>query len=208
MDYEDCRYAVQQLNLYLDGAQEKPRPPGKEELDLLKNREWFGLDDGELAEVQRDSFTPLDAHHLDLCLLLQDAVRSLRLDRLAPREQARACFDWVMRQVQLRDRAGDALPPDFVLRRGWGTALERAQIFLAVLQQLSIDGCMLAVPGKPDPLTEVRSIASAEVTDAARIGRIDGHALAGKSAGRGNPQCRPGATDPRTGQCAGLSQRK
>ena len=76
-------------------------------------------------------------------------MRSLRLDRLAPREQARACFDWVMRQVQLRDRAGDALPPDFVLRRGWGTALERAQIFLAVLQQLGIDGCMLAVPGKP-----------------------------------------------------------
>src|SRR5438132_13105820 len=149
VDYDDCRYAVQQLNLYLDGAPEKPRPPRKEEIDLLKDREWFGLDDGELAEVQRDSFTPLDAHHLDLCLLLQDAVRSLRLDRLAPREQARACFDWVMRQVQLRDRAGDALPPDFVLRRGWGTALERAQIFLAVLQQLSIDGCMLAVPGKP-----------------------------------------------------------
>jgi hypothetical protein len=76
-------------------------------------------------------------------------VRSLRLDRLAPREQARACFDWVMRQVQLRERTGDALPPDFVLRRGWGTALERAQIFLAVLQQLGIVGCMLAVPGKP-----------------------------------------------------------
>jgi hypothetical protein len=149
VDYDDCRYAVQQVNLYLDGAQEKPRPPSKEELDLLKNREWFGLDDSELAEVNRESFTPLDAHHLDLCLLLQDAVRSLRLDRLAPREQARACFDWVMRQVQLRERTGDALPPDFVLRRGWGTALERAQIFLAVLQQLGIDGCMLAVPGKP-----------------------------------------------------------
>jgi hypothetical protein len=149
VDYDDCRSAVQQLNLYLDGAQEKPRPPGKEELELLKNREWFGLDDGELAEVHRDSFTPLDAHHLDFCLLVQDAVRSLRLDRLAPREQARSGFEWVMRQVQLRERTGDALPPDFVLRRGWGTALERAQIFLAVLQQLGIDGCMLAVPGKP-----------------------------------------------------------
>src|SRR5437660_3059531 len=149
-DYDDCRVAVQQLNLYIDGGpEEKPRSLSPEELELLKNKDQFGLDDGELAEVNRITFTPLDGHHLELCLLLHEAVRSLRLEKLAPLDQAAAGFAWVTRQVQLRERSGDALPPDFVLRRGFGTALERAHVFLAVLQQLGIDGCMLAIPGKP-----------------------------------------------------------
>src|SRR5437868_14730483 len=65
-DYEDCRGAVQQLNLYLNTAEDKPRGLSKEELEVLKNKDLFGLDDSELAEINRVTFTPLDAHHLEL----------------------------------------------------------------------------------------------------------------------------------------------
>ncbi|HEV3115409.1 MAG TPA: hypothetical protein VGY58_00055, partial [Gemmataceae bacterium] len=149
-DYDDCRVIVRELNLYIDrGAEEKPLALGTAELDLLKNRDQFSLDDGELAEVSRATFTPLDAHYFEQCILVHEAVRSLRLDKLAPLDQAAAGFAWTMRQVQLRERPGDALAVDFVLRRGYGSSLERALVFLAVLQQLGIDGCMLTVPGKP-----------------------------------------------------------
>src|SRR5205807_6924960 len=148
-DYDDCRVVVRELNLYIDAAEEKPPALGIAELDLLKNKDQFSLDDGELAEVGRTTFTPLDAHYFEQCILIHEAVRSLRLDKLAPLDQAAAGFAWTMRQVQLRERPGDALAVDFVLRRGHGSSLERALVFLAVLQQLGIDGCMLTVPGKP-----------------------------------------------------------
>jgi hypothetical protein len=51
-----------------------------------------------------------------------------------------------MRQVSLVDLpVSIERPPHFVLRRGWGNMLERAEVFLAVLDALGLDGCMLLV---------------------------------------------------------------
>src|SRR5207237_863295 len=36
--------------------------------------------------------------------------------------------------------------PEFALRRSWGSSLERAMLFLALLPQFGIDGCVVAVP--------------------------------------------------------------
>src|SRR5262249_2233607 len=105
----------------------------------------FHLDADELAEVNRSSFTLLDAHHLEFCFLLRDAVRSLRMDDLTPLARVEAGFNWVIRQVGLRERPGGSLPPYFVLRRGWGTSQERALVFLALLEQLGIDSAMIAL---------------------------------------------------------------
>jgi hypothetical protein len=148
-EYKDFLGTVQQLlNGSLDALTGgKPRSLTFGEQSMLKNE--FGLDEGELAEVGQASFTPLDAHHLDLCFLLRDAVRSLRVDKLKPLDQASTGFAWVIRQVRLVERPGNLLPPHFVLRRGWGTADERALIFLAVLRQMGIDGCMLLLPSSP-----------------------------------------------------------
>ena len=72
-------------------------------------------------------------------------------------ERARLAFDWVVRQVTLKERArqvryntqDDMLrPPQFVLQLGSGTAQERTLVFLALLQQLGIDCCMIACPGE------------------------------------------------------------
>jgi hypothetical protein len=41
---------------------------------------------------------------------------------------------------------GTALPPSFVLRRGYGSGLERMYVFLALLQQSGLDGCLVGPP--------------------------------------------------------------
>lgn len=109
-------------------------------------REDFHLDDGELAEVNSPKFTALDAYYLDQCFLLHDAARSLGVDDRSPEERAGAGFQWVVRQVRLEEVDGPASPPLFVLRRGWGTARERSLVFLALLEQLGLHGCMIVLP--------------------------------------------------------------
>src|SRR5262249_141879 len=67
--------------------------------------------------------------------------------------QAELAFQWVMRQVTLQQRGDELLSPHLVLHGGQGTAHERALVFLALLHQLNLDGCMIAVPGDaPDQL--------------------------------------------------------
>lgn len=140
-----CTTATQQLNAYL-AAHPDQRPPGLggEQRDLLQKR--FGLDAGELGEVGSTSYTLLDAHYLGLCFLLRDAARSLEVEKLSPAEQAATAFAWVMRQVLLQEGSAD-FPPEFVLRRGWGTGEERAHVFLALLHQMGIPGCFVMTPG-------------------------------------------------------------
>jgi hypothetical protein len=144
-DYDGYRTLVSQVNVYVENkAQEKPRGLTDERDVLIKH---YLLDDSELAELNRTTFTPLDAHYLDRCFLLRDAMNSLGAEQLPPQDRAAAGFAWTMRQVRLGEGAGDLLPPDFVLRRGWGTAPERALVFLAVLEQLGLPGCLIVFPG-------------------------------------------------------------
>lgn len=145
VSFETCRGAVQQLNSHLaQHPEQKPPVLTDVERQLLTSR--LGLDPDEMAEVESPSFTLLDAHHLDLCLLLEDAARSLTVDDWPALKRATAALAWVTRQVRLYERAGDLVPVQFVLRRSWGTAVERALVFLALLDQLGLEGCLLAVP--------------------------------------------------------------
>ncbi len=144
-DLNACRNALQQINAELS---EKPNlhPPAltNEQKDWL--RENLGLSGEELSEVETNHYTRLDNHHLFRCFLMRDAASTLEVKgvrgkagavvREKPLDQAARAFAWVMREVRLRQRDGEEAPPAFVLRRGWGTALERALVFLALLEQL------------------------------------------------------------------------
>lgn len=143
----NCRNAVAQLNAHFARNPQAPRPaaPTEAERGLFKQLQ---LDEDELNEVGSTTFTLLDAHHLDQVFLLSDAARSLDIEGLSDRDRAVAAFAWVVRQVRLRDADGDPVPPAYTLRRGWGTPQERALVFLALLEQLGIPGCMIAVPGE------------------------------------------------------------
>jgi hypothetical protein len=157
-----CRAAVLQLNSYLaNHADQRPPPLAADQKKQLQTT--FGLDEGELGEIESLNYTVLDAHHLELCFLLRDAVRSLEVRtpggvQQTPLDLALAAFAWAMREVRLDERAPEPLPPLYVLRRGWGSSVERAVVFLNLLSQLGayegkptdLTGCLLLVRDKPD----------------------------------------------------------
>jgi hypothetical protein len=155
-DLDSCRSALREVNDYLRrDPKERPKPLAPKEREWLLARTDLGLQPDELAEVENDTFTLLDGQHLEFCFLLRDAARTYGLgrrdaaDEAQQRDQAAAAFAWVMRQVRLQEASNEPLlPPHFVLRRGWGTSLERALVFLALLQQLGLDGCLI---GNSDP---------------------------------------------------------
>ena len=57
-------------------------------------------------------------------------------------------FHWVMRNVLPCEQGDSWTPPAFTLRRGHGSPLERALVFLAFLRQARIEGCLIVVPEK------------------------------------------------------------
>jgi hypothetical protein len=144
-----CRAALQQVNaLFTRAPDQKPPPLTDAARQLLAGP--FNLSEDELAEVNSTSYTLLDNHHLETCFLFRDAGRFLDIESLTPLEKASAGFAWVCRQVRLQENGEPLNPPAYVLRRGSGTAAERALVFLALLEQLGLDGCMIFVPATPD----------------------------------------------------------
>ena len=150
-DRNTCRNALQELNSQLrQRSVQVPASLTNEQRQLLSGEKQFNLSADDLAEVESVNFTVLDAHHLDLCFLLRDAAQSLGLLRTGAglgedrqRRRAEVSFAWVNRQVRLRELEAEPLPPQFVLRRGWGSSLERSIIFLALLEQLGMEGCLV-----------------------------------------------------------------
>src|SRR5262249_51798638 len=89
------------------------------------------------------------------CFYLRDPAKSLGLTGLPSEKQADYGFAWVCRQVYLhpwvrthgpQQLEPTALPPTAVLRRGFGSGLERMYVFLALLQQLGLDACLVGPP--------------------------------------------------------------
>ena len=139
-DLMTCRDARIRLNQYLQDES----IPGLSEPQDKFFKEQIHLDPEEMKEIQSSLFTPLDDSYFDLCFLMRDAAQSLELENLPQSEQARNAFAWVVRQLTVRESALPAgtnappfvLPPQFVLRRGWGSALERGLVFLELIRQL------------------------------------------------------------------------
>jgi hypothetical protein len=174
-DLATCRTVVSELNTLLQRGEEHS-VPALPAARLVELRKQLGLNAGEETELTSGSFTPLDAYHLESCFLLRDAARSLELAapagrggkaiKQSPLERAVLAFDWVVREVRLPssmlERAvlpaidRNPVPPAFALRRGHGMALERALVFLSLLEQFGLEenasaglqGCLLVLPGE------------------------------------------------------------
>lgn len=163
-DLETCRGALGQINSEL-GENPKLSAPAltAEQRDRL--RQNAGLSDDELTEIESGNYTTLDGQHLEHCLLFRDAANALEVKGVRGEiggetvhetalERAERAFAWVVRQVRLREVGGEVVPPAFVLRRGWGSAVERALVFLSLLEQIGdpaaarpeLLGCLLSVP--------------------------------------------------------------
>jgi hypothetical protein len=167
-DATTCLSALRQVNNHLAKTPADALPP-VDAAYAERVRKLFGFDDGETAEIETRKFTPLDAQHLDLCLLMGDVARSLEVRGFTgpdgkdlgrtPLGLAEAAFEWVVREVRLQgDQKELYAPPHWVLRRGWGTPLDRALIFLELLRQMGqaekepadLLGCLLFVPDGGD----------------------------------------------------------
>ncbi len=141
-DAATCRAAIQQINSYLGQAPDSERPPLLSDAQAKELRKSVQLEKGDIDEIEGGSYTALDAKHVEFCLLLRDVAHSLEIhvpgnESLTsdPLARAQAAFDWVVRQVRLRPSG--PVTPDLALRRGWGTDVDRALIFLSLLRQLS-----------------------------------------------------------------------
>jgi hypothetical protein len=148
----NCRSALQQINTHLSQPNvTKPPALPTEQGDYLSRQ--LDLKPADIGEISGVTYTLLDGHHLQYCMLLRDVARSFDVmgagerpgkDKpVEPLDQVSAAFDWVTRQVRLqRNQAQLATtpqePPDWVLRRGRGTPEDRALIFLGLLEQLNV----------------------------------------------------------------------
>ncbi len=115
----------------------------------------LGLTEREVGEIRPAAYSALDAHHLAECYYLRDVVRSLGVAGLPPERQARVAFDWLTRQMNLlpwittfngQRQVMPPAPPVLALSRGAGSGLERAYLFLGLLNQLGLDGCLIGPP--------------------------------------------------------------
>ena len=154
-DAVSCRRILSQLNSDLTSAAKDYQPESLQANDEAAYRELLKLTDDEIKELRSASYANLDSLYLAECLYIREAVRALDVAKSPPAEQARIAFDWVCRQVVLspwvlqisKEQKIVALaPPAAILRRGSGSGLERSYAFLAVLQQLGLDGCLIGPP--------------------------------------------------------------
>jgi hypothetical protein len=159
-DLSTCRNALQQLNAYLsqDASRRAPSLTADQRAEL---QSLFGLEPGELAELESPTFTLLDGHYLEEAFLFRDAARSLDVQGATnaaglaveptPLERVQTAFAWAMRQVRPVKGGPIVAPPLFVARRGFGSDLERALVFLDVLRQTGgsderLTGCLVYLP--------------------------------------------------------------
>lgn len=151
-----CKAALGQLNTDLAHRKDIPGPVPLSDDGMKALAALVPLSAEDREEVRRGAYSGLDPVYLADCLYLRDAARSLDPTGLPPADLARVGFAWACRQVYLHPWVVEgfgpcpAVPPTYVLRRGHGAGLERAYVFLALLQQMGIDGCLI---GPPDAAT-------------------------------------------------------
>jgi hypothetical protein len=152
-DWTRFREFLPKFNSYL------AKPDVMARLQLAEAQRKFLADEvhltsAELADLEATEFRAADAHYLDECYLLRDAARSLEAASLDTAEKkAHALFRWVMRNVLLHEQVDTWIPPAFTLRRGYGSAVDRSLVCLALLRQEKLDGCLIVVPEKEgDPV--------------------------------------------------------
>lgn len=143
---DHVRTVLQQLD-GLDSASSRPVLSASDQAALAA---FLRLTPSEATEAGQTAFSQADAAYVEECLLVRAGVRALRLDGLAPLEQARLAFDWACRMVYVDDRVSWPANPWTTLQTGSGLALSRAYVILAVWQQLGLDGCLVGPPALKD----------------------------------------------------------
>ena len=155
-DFPTCQFALQTLNEDLRGSDAAVKPIALSAEAEQAIAAVMPLNPADREEIHAWTYSSHDAAYLSDCFYLRDIAQGVKLHNLPPEQLADLAFAWVCRSVALEpwlipipnDYIAAALPPTSVLRRGSGSALERMYVFLALLQQLDLDGCLI---GPNDP---------------------------------------------------------
>lgn len=158
-DATTCRRVLNELNQAF-ASTPVDRQPKLGEADAAFAKNALNLDDAEMKEIRSTGHTTLDPNHLAEALYLRDIARSLDVANLPVAERARTAFEWVCRQVLLNPwmssigqntlKPNPPLPPTYVLRRGWGSGLERMLIVAALGRQMGFDVCLIGPAAAAD----------------------------------------------------------
>jgi len=114
-----------------------------------------GFSGDELQEAESPTFRPADAYHVAESFFFRDVHRTLETKELPAAQQAELCFRWVMQHVLLHEQGDENLPPAFILRRGYGSARDRAVVFLTLMRQFQMEGAVLVLPPAPEDVVLV-----------------------------------------------------
>lgn len=166
-DLGSCRQAVNHLN--------KDRIARSEEIQKLSlpksTPEAVVANHGEY--LKSVTSPGMDAWFLEECLFLREVVTAgdfqlKTRDSASGLTAATELWDWVMREVAFQDSAGESTikaPLHWILRRGTGTAEERAVIFLALLRQSGISdvsGCLVRFTSADSPFQTLVGVLTAD----------------------------------------------
>jgi hypothetical protein len=110
----------------------------------------------ELTGWSSPTFTAMDANFVGESLFFRTVARSLDIEGQPVAVQARVAFDWTCRMIY--NRAWElverdqrlllpAVPPQFVIKRGYGVGFDREAVFLALTRQLGLDAMLVGPPG-------------------------------------------------------------
>lgn len=139
--YRDALNLVDQYLVRNGGAAIKV--PSKDTLGQLTR--MYGLSEGETRDLTAATFQPADAPFVESCFWFRDTARALEMPLASPLVQARICLDWTCRNLMLHEQGDEGLPPLLALRRGFGGARDRALVFLQLLRQFGIEGCLVEI---------------------------------------------------------------
>ena len=156
-DADSCHRILLDLNSDLTKAPNAPQPAATKPEDLAAATADYGLNEAEAKEISSSTYTALDAAYLAEVIYLRDVAVGLEVASLPPAKRAAAAFEWVCRQVVLGEpKPGfprlPPLSPTYVLRRGSGSGLERAYVFVELCRQLNLDAYFVGPPeAKAEP---------------------------------------------------------
>jgi hypothetical protein len=154
-DVESCRRILLDLNADLVKAPNAPQPSAMSATDQAATTADCGWGEAEAREISTSAYSALDAAYLAEVLYLRDVAAGLEVGSLPPARRANVAFEWVCRQVvptepQPNTPALPPLPATYVLRRGSGSGLERAYVFLELCRQLNVDAYFVGPPDAKD----------------------------------------------------------
>lgn len=136
---------LKQLNQYFASRSEDI---GKLDNDVRQRVATY-LGPQALADLEQKDLGVSDLDYLVSSIFFQHVNRSLRSEEYGPVEYAQRLFDWTVRHMQVMPSGSvPPGPPMEMCLRGTGSAEDRAWIFLELLRQADLTGCVIALASK------------------------------------------------------------